>query len=221
MILHERTNEELISMIWHGECIDAAYSQLFLNLRPMICKIAYKHLRPIPIYDEDDYFQEGCLVIWKLISEKKYTTKGPFSNLFYTAFDHRCINLYRDYVMRNWLLVHENEDFYSYGYQTGYYVQADFVEDYKEKQRQRNRAYYAKMHPNAHKSPPIQKLTEEEKKEKARQKRKAYYEANKEKCLRAKHDWYRKNRAYALQYQKAYQNGVRIGRMGPPKKKQT
>ena len=209
MDLTNLTNEELVSLIATGAYEGPAYEQLLRNLRPMICKIAYKHLRPITIYDEDDYVQEGLMVMWKLIT-RSYRPGASFSNLFYTAYERRCINLYRNYVMKNMLQLNETEDYYFYGYHVGYFVEAEFAQEYREKKRQ----WYLASREAAPLKEKKPKMTEEEKKEKRRQ----YYLAHREEYIEKKRKWYREHHDYALQYQKAYSQGVRIGHKGPCKK---
>ena len=86
------TNEMLVAMIASGDRADLALAQLLHNLKPMMLLLGKKHLGSIPIYDADDYFQEGSLVLWKLVSQNRYNAEGgKFSNLFYTAFQRKCL----------------------------------------------------------------------------------------------------------------------------------
>ena len=219
MELYTLENNELVELIVKGMHVDAALEQLACNLRPMIHKIGYAHLRKVPIYDEDDYMQEAMILMWKLISSGKVKPGFLFSNLFYTAFEHRCINLFRDYVLKNGIFVCCREDERECGRTVGYFIEDEYVEKYRVAQRERNKRYYAKTHPESVNRPKPPRLTEEERKERSRQRGRAYYESHKEQCRQAKRDWYRKNHEYALLYQKAYARGVRIGRKGPAPKR--
>lgn len=217
-MMNEKTNEELVALICTQDRPDVALAQLIKNLSPMMIKIGRLHLSKIPIYDTDDYLQEGSIVLWSLIKSGYSKRRGKFSTLFYTSFDRRCINLYRDYVMKNLLKVNESEDYYDYGYQVSTLVVDEYATEYREKQKVRNRKWAertGRVKP-ASKRPP--KLTPEEKRERARQRSREYYAAHREQCLAAKHKWYQENHEYALQYQKAYAKGVRTGEKGPSKK---
>lgn len=203
------SNEELVRQIYVQEQVERAFQQLILNLRPMMIKIGRKHLSKIPIYDLDDYVQEGSIILWQLMKSKKYNWKDKFSTLFYAAFERRCINLYRDYVLKNMIVLTEAEDIYGYGYHLTRLVEDEYAKRYREKHREECRRWYEKHRkkPNAESRP---KLTEEEKKERSRQKAREYYIAHREQCIEAKRKWYRENHEYALKYQRAYDKGVRI-----------
>lgn len=202
--MQNKTNEELAEMLLSGVEDERIYLQLLYNLKPMIRKIAETYLKQIPIYDREDYYQEGLILIWKLISKKRYTPGTSFSNLFYTAFQMECINLFRNYVLKNLIVISETEDLYNYGYQTSTLVEAEYAKIYREKKRLWDKRLYERNHPKVEK-PVKPKLTEEEK----RKHRKEYYEKNKERYKRLKKEWYQKNHEYALQYQKAYEAGYR------------
>ncbi|MDO4757320.1 MAG: hypothetical protein Q4A54_13305 [Parabacteroides sp.] len=174
----------------------------------MMVKIGKKHLSKLYLYDVDDYIQEGTVVLWRLIQSRKYDGKRKFSNLFYSAFEHKCINLYRDYVLKNMVQLYTGEDYYNYGYRVVTLVEDEYVQQYREKQRERNKRWYEKTHGTSPKAP---KLSEEERKERNRQRAREYYLRNKEKCQEAKRRWYRENREYALEYQRAYGQSIRTG----------
>lgn len=216
--MNTKSNEELLELIYDGIQGEYALEQLIANLRPMMIKIGYMHLRKIPIYDEDDYVQEGSIVLWTLIQSRKYDSRGKFSTLFYTAFDRKCTNLYRDYVLKNLIQLAEQEDLYHYGYHTTTFAEDAYAEKYREQHREHCRRWYEANRQTEPSTPRI-KLTEEERKERARQRSREYYQKNKEKCRAAKRKWYSENREYALAYQRAYEQGVRIGQKGPAKKR--
>lgn len=197
------SNEELVRRIYSQEQAESAFQQLIINLRPMMIKIGRIHLSKIPIYDLDDYVQEGSIVLWKLVESKKYNWYGNFSTLFYAAFDRKCINLYRDYVLKNMIVLSEAEDFYGYGYHLTRLVEDEYVRKYRERHREECRRWYEKHRKNPD-AKPQPKLTEEEKKERRRQRAREYYIAHREQCREAKRRWYRENHEYALQYQRDY-----------------
>ena len=202
------SNEELVSLIYEDDSSEDLLGRLIKNLTPMMVKIGKKHLSKLYLYDVDDYIQEGTVVLWRLIQSRKYDGKRKFSNLFYSAFEHKCINLYRDYVLKNMVQLYTGEDYYNYGYRVVTLVEDEYVQQYREKQRERNKRWYEKTHGTSSKAP---KLSEEERKERNRQRSREYYLRNKEKCQESKRRWYRENREYALEYQRAYGQSLRAG----------
>lgn len=207
--MEHKSNEELVFLIYEENQSEDAFAQLIKNLTPMMVKIGREHLSKLHFYDIDDYIQEGSIVLWSLIQGRKYDGERKFSNLFYTAFDRKCTKLYRDYVLKNMVQISESEDYYSYGYRVGTFVEDAYAKEYREKQRERNKQLYKKSHPKSvQEARP--KLTVEERKELARQRSREYYLKNKEKCREAKRQWYAEHREYALLYQRAYDQGIRI-----------
>ena len=215
----DKTNEELLEIIYDQENAEAALVQLIYNLRPMLLKIGREHLRKIPIYDKDDYIQEGSLVLWKIIDTRKYNGKGKLSSLFYTMFSRRCINLYRDYVLKNLIKIHETEDdYYDYGYHICRLVEDEYATEYRKKKKEWDKRWAEKAGRRKPVKEPKQVMTPEERKEKTRQRSREYYATHKEQCQAMKKRWYQENRDYALLYQKLYDQGVRIGKKGPAPK---
>lgn len=211
-----KSNEELISLIYAGDQSEHAFGRLIKNLTPMMFKIGRKHLDKLHFYEDDDYVQEGSILLWELIQSHRYDGERKFSNWFYTAFDHRCTNLYRNYVLKNMVQVSEREDLYNYGYHAGIFIEDEYAQEYREKQRERNKRWREEKF-GATAKPQAPKLSEEERRERSRQRSREYYLKNRDKCREAKRRWYAEHREYALQYQKAYEQGVRIGTKGPAK----
>jgi hypothetical protein len=206
--MQHKSNEDLVFLIYEGNQSEDAFAQLIKNLTPMMIKIGREHLSKLHFYDIDDYVQEGSIVLWSLIQSHRFDGERKFSNLFYTAFDRKCTNLYRDYVLKNMVQISETEDYYAYGYRVCTFVEDEYAKQYREKQRERNKHWYEKSHPKpAQEERP--KLTEEERKELTRQRSREYYHKNKEKCREAKRQWYAEHREYALLYQRAYDQGIR------------
>lgn len=211
--MENRTNEELVALIYADKDVDQAFMLLVKNLRPIMIKIGRKHLSKLYIYETDDYIQEGSLVLWSLLKKRVYDGRAKFFSLFYTAFTYKCTKLYRDYVLKNLIPLSETEDFYCYGYSVSRIAVDQYASEYRIKQRERNKALYKKKQTSS--STPSMASTLEEKRERSRQRSREYYQKNKEKCRAAKHKWYMEHRDYALHYQKAYEHGVRIGKKGP------
>ena len=219
MKMTDKTNEELLQIIYDQRETDEAFLQLIHNLRPMMIKIGRKHLSKIPIYDIDDYVQEGAILLWSLIEKRRFNGKGKLSNLFYTAFDHKCVNLHRDYVLKNLIQIHEaDDDLYYYGYHISRLVVDEYATEYRKKQSERNKRWAIRT---GRVKPPEERkpvMTPEERREKARQRSREYYATHKEQCRAMQKRWYQEHRDYALLYQKLYDQGVRVGKKGPPPK---
>lgn len=144
----------------------------------MMVSIGRKHLERLKAYEPDDYIQEGSITLWTLIEKKAYNGKGKVSTLFYTAFERRCANLYRDYVLKNLVQIAEADDLYCNGYNTCIMVEDEYAKAYREKHKQQCRAWAEKNGRGAKEKKPV--MTAEEKKAKQRERSKAYYEAHKE-----------------------------------------
>ena len=215
----EKTNEQLLLMIYDQDNEEKALLQLIHNLRPMMIKIGRKHLSKIPIYDTDDYVQEGTILLWTLIQKKKYNGKGKLSSLFYTAFDRKCINLHRSYVLKNLVQIHEtDDDLYYYGYHICRLVIDEYATEYRKKQSEWNKRWAEKT---GRRKPAAERksvMTPEERREKNRQRSREYHAAHRDQCNAARKKWYEEHREYALLYQKLYDQGVRIGKKGPSPK---
>ncbi|MCH5314562.1 MAG: hypothetical protein J1E81_01515 [Eubacterium sp.] len=139
------SNEDLLKRIYSQEQAEKAFQQLIINLRPMMIKIGKEHLSKIAIYDLDDYIQESSIVLWQLIQSKKFNWESKFSTLFYTAFDRKCTNLYRDYVLKNMIVLSESEDFCYYGYHATLLVEDEIARKYRERHREECRRWYEKI----------------------------------------------------------------------------
>ena len=219
--MYTKTNDELAKMIYEGADVTGeALQQLIHNLVPMMIHLGRMHLGRIPVYDDDDFIQEGSMLLWAKIRDRKWNPgSGRFSNFFYSAFRFRVLHIYRSYVMKNMVKINESEDFYYYGYRICTLVVDEFATEYREKQKVRNKAWAirtGRQKPQAD-DPPESKMTPEEKAEKQKQRRKEYLAKHREEMNARKHEWYIKNHEYALKYQKAYDAGVRIGKHGKPK----
>ena len=212
--MERKTNEELYTLCTESADLNEPLEQLIKNLTPMMVSIGRKHLERLNAYEPEDYIQEGSITLWGLIEKNAYNGKGKISTLFYTAFERRCTNLYRDYVLKNFVQISANtDDLYCYGYSTCILVEDEYAKAYREKHKEQCRKWAEKTGKVAkEKKPP---MTAEEKKAKQRERSKAYYEAHKEHYKELKKKWYEENREHALLYQKAYGNGCRIGQKGP------
>ena len=73
------TNEELASLITSGE--EEAYEQLFANMRPLTMREAAPYHKKMATYDDEDFIQEGRIVIWKIISRGNFNG-GKFTTYY-------------------------------------------------------------------------------------------------------------------------------------------
>ena len=135
------TNEELVSLI--GEGNDEAYDQLFLNMKPITIKEAKKYLGKMPTYDMEDFIQEGQIIIWKIISRGNFKG-GCFASYYTTAIRFRLCNIYRDYCLKNAIVLREKADEKGEGYNKAILAEATYAETYREKHRRHCRESYAR-----------------------------------------------------------------------------
>ena len=85
--------------------------------------------------------QEGRILLWKIALQKTYR-RGCFTRYFTTAIQFRFSNLYRDYVLKNYVRIGEYQDFYGNTYQI--LVKSDYARAYREKHREHCRRSYAR-----------------------------------------------------------------------------
>ena len=173
MDYRELTNEELVSIITDGD--EAAYEQLFRNLRPVILHEAEMYRGKMDTYSTEDFMQEGYIVAWKIISRGNFKG-GKFSTYFGGAVRNRFCNIWRDYNMKNLLCIGEQEDFH--GNITRILVESDWAKEYREKQRQRNKAWLEKKKasmPPKEKKPKKPPMTKEERSRRVMAYQKKYY----------------------------------------------
>lgn len=136
------TNEELASLIQNGsEDTEAAYSQLFINLRPVILGEAQMYKGKLATFDTDDFLQEGYITIWKTMKTFK---GGNYKNYFISAMRFHLCRLYENYITKNPICIAETEDFRGYGYNIQTLVEDNKAEVYREKKRARQKRYYEK-----------------------------------------------------------------------------
>ena len=215
-----KTNEELAQLYQESENAEEAFAQLLDNLTPMIVKIGKYHLSSCGIYDTDDYIQEGSIVLWNLLEKGTFENKaGKLSSLFYTAFRNRCIRMYWSYVGKNLVPVNDSEDYYHYGYQITTLVEDSHLEEHRKRTREQNERWYEKKYgKKLGKRVPLSEEERQKRDETRKQRQRAYVAEHRGELRSKRKAWYQENRDYALFYQKAYSQGVRIGKKGPPKK---
>ena len=152
------TNEELVSIIQSGD--EAAYDQLFHNLRPVMLHEAAMYMNKMDTYGLEDLIQECQIVAWEVISRGNFKG-GRFSTYYGAAVRNHLIRIFRDYNLKNLVCIGEAED--CKGNITRILVESDYAREYREKQRQRSKAWYekkkAEQPPKEKKSP----MTKEEK----------------------------------------------------------
>lgn len=137
----EYTNEELVVLIISGE--EAAYEQLFANMKPLTLREAAMYRGKMPTYDAEDFIQEGQIVIWKIISRGNFKG-GKFTTYYATAIKYRLANIYRDYCLKNPIVLREAADDRGEGYNKAILAEAAYAEAYREKHRRHCRESYAR-----------------------------------------------------------------------------
>ena len=129
------TNEELIPLARAGD--EDAYKQLFYNLRPIIIHVAMWGCHRIPIFDMDDYFQEGHILIWELCVKWKVDS-GNFAGYFNIAIRHRFNNLFFQYYRKSPIVIWEKE---GADHNIAYLGQHYYVKKCLERIKKYNRLY--------------------------------------------------------------------------------
>ena len=137
----EYTNEELVALITSGE--EAVYEQLFANMKPLTLREAAMYRGKMPTYDTEDFIQEGQIVIWKIISRGNFKG-GKFTTYYATAIKYRLANIYRDYCLKNPIVLRETADNRGEGYNKAILAEAAYAEAYREKHRRHCRESYAR-----------------------------------------------------------------------------
>ena len=132
-------NEQLIDLIRAGN--EAAYDQLFRNLRPVMLHEAGMYMNKMDTYGLEDLIQECQIVAWEVISRGNFKG-GRFSTYYGAAVRNHLIRIFRDYNLKNLVCIGEAED--CKGNITRIMVESDYAREYREKQRQRSKAWYEK-----------------------------------------------------------------------------
>jgi hypothetical protein len=170
------TNEELVTIIQSGE--EAAYDQLFRNLRPVMLHEIDMYRNKMDTYGVDDLLQECQIVAWEIIARGSFKG-GVFSSYYGAAIRNHLIRIWRDYNLKNLVCIGESED--CRGNITRILVESDWAKEYREKQRQRSKAWYDKKkaaEPPKEKKPP---MTREERSRRVMAYQKQYYLAHPDK----------------------------------------
>lgn len=170
------TNEELVGIIQSGE--EAAYEQLFRNLRPVILHEAAMYIDKMETYSLEDLVQECHITCWEAISRGNWSEeKGKFSTYFGGAIRNKLIRIFRDYNLRNLICIGEYED--CRGNITKIMVESNYAEEYRRKKAEQQKRWYEKkkaeqalINPPKPKKPP---MTKEERSRKVMEYQKKYY----------------------------------------------
>lgn len=130
-------NEELIQLAKDGD--EDAYTQLFYNLKPITIHMAVLYGGRVPIYDMDDYLQEGQILIWELVS--KHSFLENFATYYSAAVKNRFIDMYYHYCKNNLIVLCEKE---CDGYNTAILVESDYLRRKREKEHEKAKLYRKK-----------------------------------------------------------------------------
>ena len=170
------TNEELVGIIQSGE--QAAYEQLFWNLRPVILHETAMYIDKMETYSLEDLIQECHITCWEVVSRGNWTEeKGRFSTYFGGAIRNKLIRLFRDYNLKNLVCIGEQEDYH--GNITRILVESDYAKEYRRKKAMQQKRWYEKkkaeqalINPPKPKKPP---MTKEERSRRVMEYQKRYY----------------------------------------------
>ena len=172
------TNEELAERIIAGD--EAAYDQLFRNLRPVILHEIEMYKNKMETYGTEDLIQECHITCWEVLSRGNWDkSKGKFSTYFGGAIRNKLIRIFRDYNLKNLVCIGEKEDYH--GNISRIYVESDYAKEYRRKKAEQNKRWYEKKkaaQPPKEKKPP---MTKEERSKKVMAYQKEYYAAHPDK----------------------------------------
>ena len=152
------TNEELVSIIQSGD--EAAYDQLFRNLRPIMLHEAGMYMNKMDTYGLEDLIQECQIVAWEVIGRCNFKG-GRFSTYYGAAVRNHLIRIFRDYNLKNLVCIGEAED--CKGNITRILVESDYAKEYRRKKAEQQKRWYEKKkasQPAREEKPP---MTKEEK----------------------------------------------------------
>ena len=125
----EWSNEDLLPLAKEGD--EDAYKQLFYNLRPIIVHNAIIYRDRMPIYDMDDFIQEGHILLWKMIEHGQYGS-GEFAPYYGGAVRRYFIDIFYEYCKNNMIVLRDKEC-------GDHNVSILAISDYLEKRRARDK----------------------------------------------------------------------------------
>ena len=99
------------------------------------------YMNKMDTYGLEDLIQECQIVAWEVISRGNFKG-GRFSTYYGAAVRNHLIRIFRDYNLKNLVCIGEAED--CKGNITRILVESDYAREYREKQRQRSKAWYEK-----------------------------------------------------------------------------
>ena len=180
------TDEELITMLMEDPHNGIVLETLTRRLRPIILGEAVKYRGQLP-YDTDDYLQEGRITLWQIAEKKNYKVaeNKKFRSYFISAMRFHYCNLYRDYILKNFIRIGGYEDIRGNTYeilvepeQAKRYRERhqEDCKRYNERKKERERAERERL--GIPEPQPRVKLTEEERIARRRARSLAYYYAH-------------------------------------------
>lgn len=138
MYYREMTDEAQIQVLMENPSNSAILETLTNRFRPTILGEALKYRAQLP-YDTDDYMQEGRITLWQIAVRKNYKT-GNFRNYFISAIRFHYYNLFRAYVLKNFVRIGGYEDIRGNTYEI--LVEAEYAKQYHEKHREECKKSY-------------------------------------------------------------------------------
>ena len=101
--LEALSNEALYAALCtNRSLLDEGLEILTYRLKPIIISSSRGYL-PVLSWDYSDALQEARILLWQLISLRRYKNNSavPFHNFFAHCFSNRLNKLYRDFLLRN------------------------------------------------------------------------------------------------------------------------
>ena len=95
------SNEALYAALsTNRSLLDEGLEILTYRLKPIIFSSSRGYL-PVLSWDYSDALQEARILLWQLITQKRYRPGIPFHNFFAHCYSNRLNKLYRDFLLRN------------------------------------------------------------------------------------------------------------------------
>lgn len=181
-----KSNEELVTLAQGGD--ECAYLRLFRNLRPIILKETRIYSGKMVTFDQEDLIQEAEILVWEIIRSGHFKS-GYFAKYFTSALRFKMRNIFRDYSIKNPVMIANFIDERGEGFNQCILVESSYAKSYREKHRKHCRESYARKKQRELEAKraagipdpePKPVLSEEEKRARRNARSLAYYHAHKD-----------------------------------------
>lgn len=165
----ETKARELLVRLYADVDVDRNFESFCALFRPIIWQRAKHFIKSMEGYDEDDFFQEAYIIIWRVALNKKPAIQNSVVGYFSRCIWYGFIDLFYQYALKNCQRIYAGTDLSSPSLSYYRLKEIDYVERRKQRARERARESYIKKYIEKHGYPPDQAppkpvLSEEERK---------------------------------------------------------